>query len=57
MIIHDALGRLVDEVVNKELAAGIYQFLFDAGELARGTYFYTLETPESKITRTMTFVD
>ena len=57
LVIHDALGRVIDEIVNQEMGSGIYQFLYDAGNLARGTYFYTLETPESSITRSMTYIE
>lgn len=54
LIIHDALGRVMEELYNNELAAGIHQFFYDASRLARGTYYYTLQTSDASITRSMT---
>ena len=54
LVIHDALGRVLDELNNSKLASGSYQFAYDASRLARGTYFYTMETPSARVTRIMT---
>ena len=43
MIVYDALGRKVTELVNHELSPGTYEVDFDAGNLSSGTYFYRLE--------------
>ncbi len=56
LYVHDALGRIVEEISNSELAAGIYQFVYDAGQLAQGNYFVRLETPSGSTTRTITRV-
>ncbi len=53
LIVHDILGRVLTEVHNNELAAGLHRFIYNAGQLAKGTYFYTLETTDSRLTRTM----
>ncbi len=43
----DIVGREVAVLVNKELKAGNYKAVFDAGRLPGGVYFYTLETGTS----------
>ncbi len=40
--IYDALGRLVDELINRYFPAGNYSIDFDASELSSGVYFYRL---------------
>ena len=54
--VYDALGRLVEEVVRADLAAGIHRFPFEAGRLAEGVYHYSLETSSRRITRAMTVI-
>jgi len=41
--IYDILGRKVKTVVNQNLTSGSYRFIFDAGELSSGDYFYNLQ--------------
>jgi Secretion system C-terminal sorting domain len=41
--IFDALGRIVDIVLNEELSRGDYEIAFDGSSLSTGTYFYVLE--------------
>ncbi len=53
LIVHDILGRVLAELHNNDLAAGLHRFIYDVGQLAKGTYFYTLETPASRFTRSM----
>ncbi|MCF6269540.1 MAG: FG-GAP-like repeat-containing protein [Melioribacteraceae bacterium] len=44
LIIYDILGREVTRLVNsKVMSAGVYQYSFDAGRLASGTYIYRLQ--------------
>ena len=43
--VYDVLGREVATLVNDELAAGNYEFNFNAGQLSSGVYFYTLSLP------------
>ncbi len=42
ILIYDVVGRQVSELVNQDLAAGTYDFDFDAGGLSSGVYFYRL---------------
>ncbi len=42
--IFDALGRKVDEPVNENLTAGVYNITWNAGNLSSGIYFYILKT-------------
>lgn len=42
LIVYDALGREVRTLVNRELSAGSYEQMFDAGSLTSGVYFYRL---------------
>lgn len=41
--IYDALGNLVENLVNEEQSAGAYEAVFDASKLSSGVYFYTLQ--------------
>ncbi|NWF90917.1 MAG: T9SS type A sorting domain-containing protein [Ignavibacteriaceae bacterium] len=41
--IYDALGNLVDELVNEEKSAGAYEVIFNASKLSSGVYFYSLQ--------------
>lgn len=54
MIVFDALGRKVTELVNQELKPGTYEVDFDAGNLSSGTYFYRLEAGD--LVKTMKMV-
>lgn len=40
--IYDALGRLVDQLVNRYFSAGNYSVDFDASNMSSGIYFYRL---------------
>jgi len=44
--VFDITGRLVAELINKELSVGRYMFDFDGSGIASGIYFYRLETPD-----------
>jgi hypothetical protein len=46
LVVFDVLGRVVEQLVDREQSAGTYQFLFDASSLPSGIYFYRL-TAES----------
>src|SRR4030095_5981602 len=54
--IYDVLGRQVESLVNQQLNAGEYKYVFDASELPSGIYFYTLKTNEFTQTRKMVLV-
>lgn len=42
LIVYDAAGKVAEELVNNELAAGNYEYSFNASQLASGVYFYKL---------------
>lgn len=42
LIIYDALGNQILELVNGDVAAGNHEVVFDAGNFASGIYFYRL---------------
>lgn len=44
LVIYDVLGREVQTLVNKEMAAGSYNAQFDGAGLASGIYFYRIES-------------
>jgi hypothetical protein len=41
--IFNVLGREISTLVNEELPAGVHEFVFDAGNLSSGVYFYQLK--------------
>jgi hypothetical protein len=42
LVVYDILGRVVSQLVDKDLTAGNYKINFNASNLASGTYFYSL---------------
>ncbi len=46
LVVYDALGRRVAELVNGTIEAGYHDVVFDARTLASGVYFYKLETAD-----------
>ena len=46
LAVFDALGRNVQQIMNGELEAGTTSFVINTRDLANGTYFYRLQTPE-----------
>lgn len=48
--VHDVSGQLVSTLVDEKKPAGEHTVLFDGRGLAGGVYFYTLETPERRLT-------
>lgn len=51
--VHDACGRRVATLVNETRPAGMHLVHFNAAGRASGTYFYTLVTERSSISRSM----
>ncbi len=41
--VYDALGRLVEQLVDERESVGVHSVMFDASQLASGVYFYELE--------------
>ena len=54
--VYDALGRRVDEVLDRTVAPGRYRVAYAARNLAPGTYFYHIEMGRFSETRTMVLV-
>jgi hypothetical protein len=54
--VYDALGRLVQTLVNQEMSAGYHTCTFDAKGLAGGVYFYRLTTGTYSTVRQMLLI-
>ncbi len=54
--VFDITGREVAEIVNKNLAAGSYEYQFDGAKLSSGVYFYTLKTEHFASTKKMILI-
>jgi hypothetical protein len=51
--VFDILGNEIITLIDKELTAGEYEFIFDASKLSSGVYFYQLKTGSYIITKKM----
>lgn len=51
LTIYDVLGNMVAELVNENLAAGNYNFSWNAQSLPSGVYFYTLTSESFNATK------
>lgn len=56
IIIHDVLGKTIDEPLSSELDAGYYRINWNASAFASGVYYYTLIADDFKQTRRMVLV-
>ena len=56
LVVYDLLGKKVKTLLNEERAPGRHTVPFDASGLSSGTYFYRLETPETRITKSLLLV-
>jgi hypothetical protein len=54
--LYDINGRLVSEILNKDLSAGLHNINFDARNISSGIYFYTLNTTDYRKTMKMILV-
>ncbi|MCD4773202.1 MAG: right-handed parallel beta-helix repeat-containing protein [Bacteroidales bacterium] len=50
----DKKGIMLKELLNKNMHKGEHKIKFDAKNLAKGTYFYTLSTNKNSLTKKMT---
>lgn len=46
IVVYDALGKEIENLVNENLAPGNYQYSFNAGNYPSGIYFYQIRTDE-----------
>ncbi|MCI0449356.1 MAG: T9SS type A sorting domain-containing protein [Chlorobi bacterium] len=56
LIVYDALGRVVAELVNEQLNAGSYSYDWNASDYPSGVYFYKLITDDYAQTRIMVLI-
>ncbi|MFQ5604139.1 MAG: FG-GAP-like repeat-containing protein [bacterium] len=56
MLLYDVLGRQVAVLVNKRFAAGRYQVIFNAVNVASGIYYYTTKIGEYQAVKKMLFL-
>jgi hypothetical protein len=54
LVVYDALGAEVAELVNEVLPAGRYEVTFDASSLPSGTYIYRMQAGDFTATQRMT---
>jgi len=54
--IHDLNGRRVKQVFSGYLEAGVHNMIFNASDMASGTYIYTLHTKVMSLSRKMTIL-
>lgn len=56
LVIYDALGRIVKELLNEKIPAGIYSADFNAADYPSGIYFYRLSAENYSETKKMVLV-
>jgi outer membrane protein assembly factor BamB len=54
--IHDINGRVVERLLESDMAGGIYRVSWHPQGISSGQYFYTLEQGSSKITKKLTIL-
>ncbi|MCF6270775.1 MAG: T9SS type A sorting domain-containing protein [Melioribacteraceae bacterium] len=54
--IYDTLGRLVTELINKEMEAGVYEQTWDASQYSSGVYIYMLSVNGNRFVKKMNLV-
>ncbi|MBL8017871.1 MAG: T9SS type A sorting domain-containing protein [Ignavibacteria bacterium] len=54
--VFDVTGKMVKELLNMNISAGIYEVEFDANGLPSGVYYYKLESGNYSETRKMVLV-
>ncbi len=56
LVVYDAAGKVIAEMINKRLEPGSYNFDFDGSKLASGVYFYKLEAGEFSEVKKMVLI-
>ncbi|MBN2279324.1 MAG: T9SS type A sorting domain-containing protein [Candidatus Marinimicrobia bacterium] len=54
--VYNSLGQLVNELVDRKLQQGVYQYTFDASALNSGIYFYKLQTDGNTMVKKMVLI-
>jgi hypothetical protein len=53
LTVYDAIGKQVGEIVNEYLSAGIYNYTWNASNLASGIYFYRIVAKDFTMVKKM----
>lgn len=56
LVVYDAIGREIEELISKELAPGTYETAWNADTYTSGIYFYRLETGNYVDTKKMMLI-
>jgi hypothetical protein len=56
LTVYDALGKVVQVLVNQELSPGTYEVDFDGNNLPSGVYYYTLSSNHFNQTKKMVLI-
>ncbi|MEO8514159.1 MAG: YCF48-related protein [Ignavibacteria bacterium] len=56
IIIYDLNGKMVEELVNEDKAAGSYRYQWDGTKYSSGVYFYKIEAGDFKETKKMILI-
>lgn len=56
LVIYDALGRVIESLVDQNLKAGTYEAIWDAGDRSSGLYFYKIIAGEFTRTGKMVLI-
>ncbi len=56
LVVYDLLGRVVETLVNKQIAQGVYKVDWNASKYPSGVYFYRIETGDFTDTKKMMLV-
>ncbi len=54
--VYDLNGKLIEEIVNENISAGIYEVKFSGKNLSSGIYFYRLKSSKSVLTNKMILI-
>lgn len=54
--VYDVTGKLVSQLLNREIEGGYYEYRFDGSNLSSGVYYYRLETGSFTETKKMLLV-
>jgi hypothetical protein len=57
LVVFDLFGNPVKILLDKNLAKGLYSVVIERGDLATGTYFYSLVSASSRETKPMLIVE
>jgi photosystem II stability/assembly factor-like uncharacterized protein len=53
LTLYNMLGQKIDEIFNRVMEAGTYEYLYDAGGLSSGVYIYVLEAGDLRLSKKM----